>query len=122
MQYAHARSCSILRNAAERRVLASTADASALLRHPAEQALVRELLRLPDVVSDAAARRETHEVPKYCLDVAALFSQFYRDCRVLSDDPEEARFSGARLALVDAVRLVLANGLGTLGISAPETM
>jgi len=84
--------------------------------------LVRELLRLPDVVSDAAARRETHEVPKYCLDVAALFSQFYRDCRVLSDDPEEARFSGARLALVDAVRLVLANGLGTLGISAPETM
>ena len=122
VQYAHARCCSILRNAEERKVQASTADASALLRHPAEQALVRELLRLPDVVSDAAARRETHEVPKYCLEVAALFSQFYRDCRVLTDDPEEARFSPARLALVDAVRLVLANGLGTLGISAPQTM
>ena len=122
VQYAHARCCSILRNAEERKVRASTADASALLRHPAEQALVRELLRLPDVVSDAAARRETHEVPKYCLEVAALFSQFYRDCRVLTDDPEEARFSPARVALVDAVRLVLANGLGTLGISAPQTM
>jgi len=122
VQYAHARCCSILRNAKERTMQASTADAAALLRHPAEQALVRELLRLPDVVSDAATRRETHEVPKYCLEVAALFSQFYRDCRVLTDDPEEARFSAARLALVDAVRLVLAHGLGTLGISAPETM
>ncbi len=122
VQYAHARCCSILRNAQERNVEASTADAAALLRHPAEQALIRELLRLPDVIADAAARRETHEVPKYCLEVAGLFSQFYRDCRVLTDDPEEARFSGARLGLVDAVRLVLANGLGILGISAPETM
>ena len=122
VQYAHARCCSILRNARERSVEASTADAAALLRHPAEQALIRELLRLPEVLSDAAARRETHEVPKYCLEVAGLFSQFYRDCRVLTDDPEEARFSGARLALVDAVRLVLANTLGTLGIAAPETM
>ena len=122
VQYAHARCCSILRNARERSVEASTADAAVLLRHPAEQALIRELLRLPEVLSDAAARRETHEVPKYCLEVAGLFSQFYRDCRVLTDDPEEARFSGARLALVDAVRLVLANTLGTLGIAAPETM
>src|SRR5205823_14311481 len=111
-----------LRNAREQKVVASTETTGALLRHPAEQALIRELLRLPDVISDAAARRETHEVPKYCLEVAGLFSQFYRDCRVLTDDPEEARFSAARLALVDAVRLVLANSLGTLGISAPETM
>jgi arginyl-tRNA synthetase len=122
VQYAHARCCSILRNAEERKVEASTAEAGTLLRHLAEQALIRELLRLPDVVSDAAARRETHEVPKYCLEVASLFSQFYRDCRVLTDDPEEARFSGARLALVDAVRQVLANALGTLGIGAPQTM
>src|SRR5947207_819701 len=122
VQYAHARCCLILRNARERGVEASTADAAALLRHPAEQALIRELLRLPDVISDAAARRETHEVPKYCLEVAGLFRQFYRDCRVLTDDPDEGRFSAARLALVDAVRLVLANSLGTLGIGAPETM
>src|SRR5207244_13183562 len=106
----------------DNKVLPPQFDPSTMLRHPAKHALNRELVRLPDVVADAAARRETHEVPKYCLEVAALFSQFYRDCRVLTDDPEEARFSGARLALVDAVRLVLANGLGTLGISAPATM
>jgi arginyl-tRNA synthetase len=122
VQYAHARCSSILRNASERNVQASTAEAGSLLRHPAEQALIRELLRLPDVVTDAAERRETHEIPKYCLEVAGLFSQFYRDCRVLTDDPEEARFSAARVALVDATRLVLANGLGTLGIRAPESM
>ena len=122
VQYAHARCSSILRNARERDVRAATDEAGSLLRHPAEQALIRELLRLPDVVSDAADRRETHEIPKYCLEVAGLFSQFYRDCRVLSEDPEEARFSPARLALVDATRLVLANSLGTLGIRAPESM
>jgi arginyl-tRNA synthetase len=122
VQYAHARCSSILRNARERDVHAATDEAASLLRHPAEQSLIRELLRLPDVVSDAADRRETHEIPKYCLEVAGLFSQFYRDCRVLTDDPEEARFSAARVALVDATRLVLANGLGTLGIRAPESM
>ena len=93
VQYAHARCSSILRNAREREVHAATDEAASLLRHPAEQALIRELLRLPDVVSDAADRRETHEIPKYCLEVAGLFSQFYRDCRVLTDDPEESRFS-----------------------------
>jgi arginyl-tRNA synthetase len=122
VQYAHARCRSILRNAQERAISPSTADAAALLRHPAEQALIRELLRLPDVVADAAERRETHELPKYCYEVASLFSQFYRDCRVLSDDPAEAPLSAARLALVDAVRLVLAYALGLMGISAPESM
>ena len=122
VQYAHARCCSILRNAAERGIAPSTADAAAQLRHPAEQALIRELLRLPDVVAEAAERRETHELPKYCYEVASLYSAFYRDCRVLSDDPADAALSSARLALVDAVRLVLANGLGLMGISAPESM
>src|SRR5579859_3754641 len=122
VQYAHARCRSILRNAHERGIAPSTADAAALLRHPAEQALIRELLRLPDVVAEAAERRETHELPKYCYDVASLYSQFYRDCRVLTDDPAEAPLSAARLALVDAVALVLANALGLMGITAPESM
>jgi arginyl-tRNA synthetase len=54
--------------------------------------------------------------------VASLFSQFYRDCRVLTDEPGEAKLSAARLALVDAVRQVLANALGLMGISAPQSM
>ncbi|MDP9270121.1 MAG: arginine--tRNA ligase [Chloroflexota bacterium] len=122
VQYAHARCRSILRNATERGIAPSAADAASLLRHPAEQALIRELLRLPDVVAEAAERRETHELPKYCHEVASLYSQFYRDCRVLTDDPVEAPLSAARLALVDAVSLVLASALGLMGISAPESM
>jgi arginyl-tRNA synthetase len=122
VQYAHARASSILRNAAERSIGPDAAAAANLLRHPAEQALILRLLELPDVLADAARRRETHEITRYLLEVAQLFSQFYRDCRVLSDDPAEADLSRARLALTDATRQVLANGLGLLGISAPASM
>jgi arginyl-tRNA synthetase len=122
VQYAHARCSSILRNAAAAGIEADDAAASGLLHHPAEQALIKHLLLLPDVVADAADRRETHELTRYTLEGAQLFSQFYRDCRVLSDDPAEADLSRARLALTGATRQVLANALGLLGISAPESM
>ena len=119
VQYAHARCSSILRNAVAVEVRADASEASELLTHPAEQALIRRLIALPEVVADAAERRETHELPRYIYEVASLFSQFYRDCRVLSED---RGLSAARLALVDATRQVLANGLGLMGISAPESM
>jgi arginyl-tRNA synthetase len=122
VQYAHARCSSILRNAVAAGVEARAPQASVQLQHPAEQALIKHLLLLPDVVADAAERRETHEVTRYCLETAQLFSQFYRDCRVLSDDPADAELSAARLALTDATRQVLANALGLLGITAPESM
>ena len=122
VQYAHARASSILRNGAERELQPDAAEASGLLHHPAEQALIRRLLALPEVLADAAARYETHELTKYCLEVAQLFSQFYRDCRVLTDEPAEVPISRARLALTDAVRQVLANVLGLMGILAPESM
>jgi arginyl-tRNA synthetase len=122
VQYAHARCCSILRLAAERGVAAEESQAAELLRHPAEQALIRRLIALPDVIADAAERHATHELPRYAMEVASLFSQFYRDCHVLSDEPAEAAISSTRLALVDATRQVLANLLGLLGVSAPESM
>ena len=119
VQYAHARCSSILRNAAEQSVSPDSASAGDLLRHPAEQELLRVLLDFPDVVARAAQRRETHDVPRYCYELATNFSAFYRDCKVITED---AALSGARLALTDATRSVLANGLDLLGISAPETM
>ncbi len=122
VQYAHARCSSILRKAAEADLAPDARDTAQLLVHPAEQALVRRLLAMPDVVADAAERRETHELTHYCLEVAQLFSAFYRDCRVLPDDPAEIPLSRARLALTAATRQVLANALGLLGISAPESM
>jgi len=122
VQYAHARCASILRRAAEADLVPDASDAASLLLHPAEQALIRRLLAMSDVVADAAERRETHELTHYCLEVAQLFSAFYRDCRVLPDDPSEVPLSQARLALTEASRVVLANALGLLGISAPASM
>jgi arginyl-tRNA synthetase len=122
VQYAHARCASILRRAAEADLTPDTSDTAALLLHPAEQALIRRLLAMPEVVADAADRRETHELTHYILEVAQLFSGFYRDCRVLPEDDSEIALSRARLALADASRQVLANALGLLGISAPNSM
>ncbi|MBA2634255.1 MAG: arginine--tRNA ligase [Chloroflexi bacterium] len=119
VQYAHARASSILRHAAEAGVAIDAGRTGELLRHPAEQLLVHHLLDFPDALATAAARRETHEVPRYAYELASAFSAFYRDCKVLTED--EA-LSSARLALVDATRSVLANALDLLGISAPASM
>ena len=119
VQYAHARASSILRNAADVGAGPDASPAGELLRHPSEQSLLRILLDFPDVLALAAARRETHDVPRYAYELATAFSAFYRDCKVLGDEP---RLTAARLALVDTTRAVLANVLDLLGISAPETM
>jgi arginyl-tRNA synthetase len=119
VQYAHARASSILRSGAQEGIAPDSTRTGELLVHPSEQALLRHLLDLPDTIATAAERRETHEVARHAYELASAFSAFYRDCKVLG---EEAALSGARLALVDASRSVLANSLGLLGISAPDSM
>jgi arginyl-tRNA synthetase len=119
VQYAHARIASILRKAADAGLAPAAAVTGALTEAP-DAALARALARLPDVVEDAAAAEETHGVTAFATDLAATFHAFYRDARVV--DPANPHRSRARLALAEATRVTLANTLGLLGISAPDSM
>jgi len=118
VQYAHARIAGILAHAAER--LPSFADGDvSLLRHPAELALIRKMLLLPELVETVAATLEPHHLPHYAQDLATSFHDFYEKCRVVSDD---IPLSKARLKLVNAARIVLARTLALMGVAAPDRM
>jgi len=121
VQYAHARIHSILKVAEERGFNTQDGDVS-LLTHPMELALIRKMLILPEVVESAAVTLSPHHLAPYAQDLAAQFHLFYRDCRVVSTEPEERALSAARLKLVTAAGLVLARTLHLLGMSAPEHM
>jgi len=122
VQYAHARLCALARNAAE---LGLSPDMRHLveLGHDREGALIRTLGEFPRVLQSAAALREPHRVCRYLEDLAGDYHRFYDACRVLPQGDEPAGdLHGARLALCAATRQVIANGLGILGVSAPERM
>jgi len=119
VQYAHARIASILRKASDVG-LAPAGSVDGLLEGSPEAALARAIVRFPEVVEDAARSEETHGVTAYATELATQFHAFYRDARVVDAD-EPARSAG-RLALVSAARVTLANALGLLGITAPESM
>ncbi len=121
VQYAHARVCSIQRNADEAGVVTprpGEVDFSALTESE-ELALAKQLSLLPDVVEQAALAYEPHRIVYYLHDLSALFHSYYNRQKVLVDDLPK---SHARLYLVEAVRQVIANALGILGISAPDKM
>jgi arginyl-tRNA synthetase len=121
VQYAHARIASILRKAAEAGLAPAAAlEGSGLLAGAPEGTLARIVARLPEVIEDAATAQETQAVTTYATELATAFHAFYRDARVV--DPSAPELSSQRLALVDATRISLANALGLLGISAPDSM
>ncbi|MEB3051783.1 arginine--tRNA ligase [Mycolicibacter sp. MYC123] len=122
VQYAHARLCALARNAAELGITADTANLG-LLDHEKEGALIRSLGEFPRVLKTAAGLREPHRVCRYLEDLAGDYHRFYDSCRVLPQgDEPPSDLHAARLALCQATRQVVANGLGILGVSAPERM
>ena len=121
VQYAHARVCSINRNASEAGVERPAPGAAALdrLDDGDELALVKLLARYPEMLEAAALVYEPHRVVYYLQELAMQFHSYYNRSRVLDSDPA---VSGARLYLVNAVRQVLQNALTLLGVAAPERM
>lgn len=125
VQYAHARVSSLLRNAADLGVDRGEAGSfrPELLDHDREGELLGALGEFPRVVATAAELREPHRVARYLEALAGTYHRFYDGCRVLPrGDEEVTELHRSRLWLVEATRVVLANGLGLLGVTAPERM
>ena len=122
IQYAHARIASLFRQAKEKGIpynASAAISARKRLVEPAEDALLVELMRFPEMIESAANSRAPQVMAHYLRDVAAAFHGFYNACPILTAE-EELR--NARLGLCKATQQVLANGLALLGVSAPETM
>jgi arginyl-tRNA synthetase len=123
VQYAHARIASLLARAGQAResaALDALSNIGALTLHPAERTLIEQLLAFPGEVEEAAERRAPHRIASYALELAQLFTAFYRDCRVVGAEVEAAELF--RIALCVASRRTIARCLDLLGVSAPAEM
>jgi len=121
VQYAHARIHSVLAKAGEERVAAALGrQAHPDELHESERELVRKLLAFPDEVAEAAERRGPHRIAAYALELAQVFTAFYRDCQVVGSTPEAVEDLRLRLCVV--TQRTIARALALLGVSAPEQM
>ena len=119
IQYGHARICSLERKALEEGWTIAAPSNGLCYDHPSEQALIRKLMQLPEIIELVAATLQPHHYTTYAREVAGAFSKFYEDCRIKGASPEVAY---ARLALARATRLTLARTLNLMGMSAPDRM
>ena len=121
VQYAHARIASVRRKAGEERVArALAATGLDVDLHPSERALVKKLLAFPEEVAEAAERRAPHRIAAYALDLAQVFTAFYRDCLVVGAEPEALEDWRLRLSVV--TQRTIARALDLLGVDAPDEM
>ncbi len=118
-QYAHARICSILRNAAEQGIEFRNPVALHRLGEKSEFALINRLMEFPRVIRRCAAEFEPHNLINFLSEISTAFHKFYTECRVIGEDAE---LTQARLGLCLATRTVLANGFRIVGVAAPEKM
>ncbi len=119
LQYAHARISNIISRANDLGVTFEGVFDPSLLKHDDEMNLLKYMVRFPEFVDLAYESLEPQNIANYLQELSARFHKFYNHCRVITDDIELSR---ARLAIVKATRIILANGFNILGISAPERM
>lgn len=121
VQYAHARLCSIARQARENGIEPPAAESAALelLNEPEECALLKAVAEYPSLLAGAAVDLAPHRVIFYLMNLAGLFHSYYNRHKVISDD---AAMTAARLCFCRALKTVLRNGLRVVGLQAPETM
>ena len=119
VQYAHARICSILRKAQEKNLDFSQAD-YAKIAEEKELSLVKELHKFPELVEEIVQDYTVHKLPHYAIKLADKFHSFYNDLKVIDED--NLAVSRSRLKLINAVKIVLAETLRLMGVSAPEKM
>jgi arginyl-tRNA synthetase len=122
VQYAHTRIAGVIRHAQELDWDVNAPGDPTLLTHPSELALIRKMLSLPEVITLAASNLAPHHLTGYATELASRFHGFYRDCRIVSDEPGDAELSRARLMLARAAKSVLARVLHMMGMTAPEQM
>ncbi|MFH1853672.1 MAG: arginine--tRNA ligase [Candidatus Neomarinimicrobiota bacterium] len=119
LQYAHARICNIIRHGESLGVRFGREYNAALLTHPSELQVMKKLVKFPEAAEVVLESLEPQGIATYLQELATAFHKFYTECQVIGEDQQ---LTQARLALIGAVRIVLANGLGILGLNAPEKM
>jgi arginyl-tRNA synthetase len=119
VQYAHARICAVLKKATEEKITSSHENLSTI-QEESELALIKKLIYFPQLITKVAEELAPHHLPHYSIELAHAFHHFYTNCKVI--DIKNKKLSEARLALLEACKIVLASTLDLIGVEAPEKM